>query len=58
MGLFPEQETSREIGEFTNSNLMQATDILLGDQENVICKLITTRFNIPIHTNLGHNIKN
>ena len=37
---------------------MQVTDIMLGELENAICQSTTTRFNIPIHTNLDHIIKN
>ena len=53
-----EQETSCEIGDFTNSNRMQETDIMLGELENAICQSTTTKFNIPIQTNLDHIIKN
>ena len=53
-----EQETSCEIGDFTNSNCMQVTEIMLGELENAICQSTTTKFNIPIQTNLDHIIKN
>ena len=51
-----EQDTVCETEDFTNSNRMQVADIMLGELENVICQSTTTRFIIPIRTNLHHII--